>query len=265
MTMQWQAGGNFPEQYEDVNVTAFFRVFAEDLVRRVAPAAGERMLDIATGTGIVLRTALEQQPGLARATGLDMSPGMLAVAGKRLGDAAELVEGNAESLPFGDGDFDLIACQQGLQFVPDRPAALSEMKRVTSGGGRIAVACWRALEHQPGPAAVVQSAQEYMPDVAGAAGAPFALDRDALGALVTEAGFAAVDVAEVTLDSEYASAERLVEGFETGTPLALVLPGVDPEAVTRWRESTIELLRPLETADGLKVPMTTTLVTATSP
>ena len=265
MTMQWQSGGSFPDQYEDVNVTAFFRVFANDLIDRAAPAAGERMLDVATGTGIVLRTALERQPELARAVGLDLSAAMLEVARRTVGDDAELLEGNAESLPFGDGEFDLVTCQQGLQFVPDRAAALAEFRRVSSGGGRIAVACWRSLEHQPGPSALADLADQLGPEVAGAAGAPFALDHEALAALVGDAGFTSVEAIDVTLDSSYPSAERLVEGFETGTPLALMLPNVDPDDVTRWREASIAALKPLETGDGLTLPMTTTLVTATSP
>lgn len=264
MTMQWQSGGSFPAQYEHVNVTAFFRVFAADLIERAAPKAGERMLDVATGTGIVLRTARDRVPDLGRITGLDMSPGMLEVARALLGEDVELVEGDAQALPFGEGDFDLVTCQQGLQFVPDRLAALAELKRVSSGGGRIAVACWRSLEHQAGPRAIAQSAQDLSPEMAGAAGAPFALDRDALAELITAAGFTDVDVAEVTLDSTYDSAEQLVEGFETGTPLALVLPNIDPQTVTRWREAAIATLKPLQSSDGLRVPMTTTLVQATS-
>ena len=101
--------------------------------------------------------------------------------------------------------------------------------------------------------------------MAGAAGAPFALDSDALAELVTGAGFTEVQVHEVTLDSTYSSAEQLVEGFETGTPLALVLPNVDPDVVTRWREAAVAALKPLESGDALRVPMTTTLVQATSP
>ncbi len=265
MTMNWERGGKFPAQYEDVNVNAFFRVFAQDLVERLALTPGDRMLDIATGTGIVLRTAREQVPDLKRATGLDMSPGMLQVARERAGEGFEFIEGDATQLPFADGEFDVVTCQQGLQFVPERGKALAEMRRVGSGGGRVAVACWRPLDRQAGAAAIARSAQELAPELAGAAGAPFSLDRDELTALVETAGFADVTVTEVKLDSHYPSAERLVEGFETGTPLALVIPGLDQEAVAQWREAAIEELRSFEGADGLTLPMVTTLVTATSP
>jgi trans-aconitate methyltransferase len=264
MTMQWQSGGNFPAQYEDVNVAAFFRVFAQDLVDRLALTPADRLLDIATGTGIVVRTARERVPDLARVVGLDLSPAMLEVARERCGDDIELLEGDATELPFGDGEFTVLTCQQGLQFVPDRPAALAEFRRVTSGGGRIALACWRSLDHQIAASAIADAAEDLVPDMAAAGGAPFALDRDALAELVRGAGFEDVDVAEVTLDSRYASAQELVDGFATGTPLALVIPSQDPEKVAAWREKAIAILQPHETADGLVLPMTTTLVTARS-
>ncbi len=265
MTMQWQSAGDFPAQYENVNVKAFFAVFARDLVSRLALTPGDRLLDIATGTGIVVRSAREAEPSLERIVGLDLSAAMLEVARERCGEGIELIEGDATKLPFSGGEFTVLTCQQGLQFVPDRPAALAQFRRVTSGGGRIAIACWRSLEHQTGAAAIARAADGLVPDMAAAGGAPFALDRDALADLVSEAGFDELDVAEVTLDSRYESAEQLVDGFATGTPLALVIPSQDAAAVAKWRETAIGILREHETSDGLALPMTTTLVTAVSP
>ena len=215
MTMDWGTAGSFPERYEEINVTAFFKVFAEDLVERLSLRPGDRMLDVACGTGIVLRSARARVPDLGRLVGLDLTPAMLAVARERLGEGAELVEGDAQQLPFGDGEFDVVTCQQGLQFVPDRQAALAEMSRVSSGGGRVAIACWQGLERQPGAAALISAGEEIAPQLAAVASAPFALGRDELSGLVEGAGFTDIVTTDVTLDSRYPTADRLVAGFET--------------------------------------------------
>ena len=108
---------------------------------RRPPLGPQRALDLACGTGIVARRVAPRVAPGGSVAGLDVSPAMLAVARARA--AAEGVEvtwdeGNATSLPYGDGAFDLALCQQGLQFFPDQPAALRELHRVPPppAGGR---------------------------------------------------------------------------------------------------------------------------------
>jgi demethylmenaquinone methyltransferase/2-methoxy-6-polyprenyl-1,4-benzoquinol methylase len=106
------------------------------LVSRVAAGPGDRVLDVATGTGAVARE-------LGRCTGctvvgLDQSPEMLAEARRRMGDAAELVLGEADRLPFADGEFDALTFTYLLRYVEDPPATLRELARVVRPGGTIA-------------------------------------------------------------------------------------------------------------------------------
>ena len=119
------------EIYERHLVPRFFLPWARDLVHLVAPKPGERALDVACGTGAVTRLVAESvEPG-GRVVGLDVNAGMLAVA--RLAVASPNVEwreASALELPFGNGSFDIVVCQQGLQFFPDRPLALRQMRRV---------------------------------------------------------------------------------------------------------------------------------------
>jgi ubiquinone/menaquinone biosynthesis C-methylase UbiE len=117
-----------PELYERYLVPAIARLWAADLVERAAPKSGERVLDIACGTGIVARFAAATM-GIGHIVGLDINEGMLAVARSRSagsGPHIEWREASALDLPFPDNSFDLILCQLGLQFFPDQPRALRE-------------------------------------------------------------------------------------------------------------------------------------------
>ncbi|HEY8518728.1 MAG TPA: methyltransferase domain-containing protein [Gammaproteobacteria bacterium] len=140
---------SFPLMYERELVVPLFRPWVDDLFERVGLAEGDSLLDIACGTGIVARVARERLGRSARIVGVDVSAGMLAVAGELARDI-DWREGNAMSLPVpGDEKFTVVACQQGLQFVPDKLAAVREMRRVLAPGGRVVVATWLGLEHNP--------------------------------------------------------------------------------------------------------------------
>ena len=126
--------------YERVMVPAVFGPWAKDLLDTVALAAGTRVLDVACGTGIVARLAASQVGPTGRVVGLDTNEAMLAVARAQpqpTGAHVEWRQGDATKLPFPDAEFGAVLCQQGLQYVPDRAAALREMKRVLASGGRL--------------------------------------------------------------------------------------------------------------------------------
>ena len=248
MTMQWDKAGSFPVQYEDVNVKAFFEIFARDLVGRLDLTPADRLLDIATGTGIVVRTARDRVAGprsassastcrprcwrsrvTAPATGSSSSratPTQLPFAGRRV---------HGPHLPAGAP-------------VRARPArGAGGVPRVTSGGGRIAVACWRSLDHQKGASAIADAARGSRSRHGGGGAARRSLST-ATGSRSSsrDAGFDDVDVAEVTLDSRYASAQELVDGFATGTPLGTRDPEPGPRrrrAVAREGDRSARALR----------------------
>jgi ubiquinone/menaquinone biosynthesis C-methylase UbiE len=116
---QWQLHGSAPELYERYLVPAITALWATDLVERAAPQPGERVLDLACGTGIVARLAATRM-GAGR-IGMDINFGMLAVARSLSGDTARLIEwqeGSALALPFADDAFDLIFCQLGCSSFP---------------------------------------------------------------------------------------------------------------------------------------------------
>lgn len=132
-------GGSPPENYERYFVPAIGEPVARDLIDRAALRAGERVLDVACGTGIVARLAAEQVGETGTVAGLDVNPGMLAVARSVTPPETSIDwhEASAEDMPLPDDVFDVVLCQMGLQFMADKPAALSEMRRVLAPGGRI--------------------------------------------------------------------------------------------------------------------------------
>jgi ubiquinone/menaquinone biosynthesis C-methylase UbiE len=140
---------SFPEMYERWLVGPLFRPWAEVTFEVVNLSPGHRVLDIACGTGIVARVAREQLGAAGYIVGIDISADMLAVARKAVPEI-DWREGNAGALPLRDGEqFDVVVCQQGLQFFPDKPAAAAEMRRALAQGGRLAVATWRSDEEIP--------------------------------------------------------------------------------------------------------------------
>jgi ubiquinone/menaquinone biosynthesis C-methylase UbiE len=133
--------------YETNLVSRVFLPYAEKLVDLVSPTKDEDVLDLACGTGAVTRI-VAARCGPSRVTGVDLTEAMLAVA-RSLVPEVTFLQGAFDALPVADASADVVLCQQGLQFGPDRPAAVAEMARVLRPGGRIAVSCWTDVSDQP--------------------------------------------------------------------------------------------------------------------
>lgn len=140
---------SFPEMYERWLVGPLFQPWAETLLDRVRPDPGDCVLDVGCGTGIVARLARQRVGSTGKVVGVDLSPQMLEVAAKAAADV-EWRQGNAGALPAASGEsFDVVVCHQGLQFFPDKRAAVREMRRVMRSGGRLGIATWRSLGENP--------------------------------------------------------------------------------------------------------------------
>jgi len=139
----------FPQMYERELVGCLFRPWAELTLDEVGLSSGDRILDVACGTGIVARTALNRLGSGRGIVGIDISADMLAVA-SAVAPEIDWREGNAADLPLGpDEGFDVVICQQGLQFVADPTSAVGELRRALAPGGRLAVSTWRSDEEMP--------------------------------------------------------------------------------------------------------------------
>jgi SAM-dependent methyltransferase len=170
------------------------------------------VLDIACGTGIVSRLVAALVGTKGHVVGLDFSPAMLAAARRAAaaeGLEIEWREGSALDLPFGDASFDLVVCQMGMQFFPDRPRAVAEMHRVLAPGGRVVLSTWRGLDLHPFPAALARAVQARTGSPA--LGMPFVLGDPAdLAELLHNAGFGDVSVEPVEITADYTRPDEYV-------------------------------------------------------
>lgn len=140
------AQSSFPEIYEQALVGPLFRPWVEPMLDDVDLRPGDRLLDIACGTGIVARLAKGRLSGTGKVVGVDLSAPMLAVA-RQLAPEIDWREGDAGALPLLDHEqFDVVVSQQGLQFFPDKPAAVRQMHRALAANGRLALSTWRPEE-----------------------------------------------------------------------------------------------------------------------
>src|SRR5262249_10357717 len=138
--------------YEQWLVPSKFEALTDRLLAALQPRRGLCALDVACGTGIVARKIAGGVGPSGRGTGPDLSPAMLAVArptDERGTPDLDRHTGRAESLPFADASFDLVVCQQGLQFTVDKPASVAEMRRVLAPGGSVAASVWQGLDKHP--------------------------------------------------------------------------------------------------------------------
>lgn len=183
--------------YERWLVPPLFAPWAKALLDAALPAPGRAVLDVACGTGIVARCARERIGAGSRLVGVDSSAAMLAVAREAAPDV-EWRQGDAAALPLREGEhFDLVVCQQGLQFFADKPAALREMKRALAPGGRLAASVWRGLDEAPLLAKLHGLAERRLGPIVDRRHA-FA-DPGALEALLREAGLRELSVQPMRL------------------------------------------------------------------
>ncbi len=163
------------EVYEEFFVPALFGQWAAPMLDAAGVAAGDAVLDVGCGTGVVARAAARRVGPTGEVVGLDRNDGMLAVAARSL-EPVTWRQGVAERLPFDDGRFDRVLCQFAVMYFDDQRQGLREMARVLRPGGTVAIATWSAVEESPGYASMVDLLRRVVSDeAADALLAPFTL------------------------------------------------------------------------------------------
>lgn len=200
----WRLDSKAAEFYEQNFVPAIFGEWAALLVKAAKVAPGERILDVACGTGIAARTAADRV-GDSKVSGLDLNSSMLGVA-RKVRPGIDWNEGDVANLPFDSETFDVVLCQSALMFFPDRVKALQEMRRVLRPGGRAAVQVFGKSPGYEIAASVVE--QVAGKEEANIFRAPFMLhDPNEVTSLFDGADFQSVNIQTHILPARYPSLE----------------------------------------------------------
>jgi SAM-dependent methyltransferase len=256
----WQVAGNAAEVYERELVPAVFGPWGPRVVELAVLRRGLRVLDVACGTGLVARLAADAVGTEGYVTALDLNPAMLAVASELPapeGAAIEWVEGDAQALPFAEASFDVVCCQLGLQFFPDREGAVREMRRVLVPGGRAVVMVWREIARAPGFAVLAAALGRTIgADAETLMRAPFGLsDAGELSTLLETADLRDCAICAETGDVRFPSAEMFVRGYIEGSPLAGIVSTAPEQA---YEELVSEVEHDLDSYieyDSLRFPI----------
>lgn len=222
---QWQLDESAAESYERYFVLPFYAPEAQHLIELAGLMAGERVLDLACGTGIVARIAANKVGVNGMVVGLDRNESMLAVAHRASADISPLIKwqrAEAHNVPFPDSKFDVVFCQQGLQFFPHRLPALREIHRVLAPNGRLALSSMRPNKHNPeynlladvlerhaGPEAGMMVRSTFLP-----------LSINDLRSLLKSAGFHDVRILIGVGPVRYPSVNEFLRREMAGSPLA---------------------------------------------
>ena len=254
------------ENYQRYFVPAIGAPAARDLVDAADLRSGERVLDVACGTGVVARIARERVGPDGTVTGLDPNPAMLAVAAESTTAemAVEWHEAPAEAIPLPDDSFDVALCGMGLQFFTDKRAGLSEIRRVLVPGGRLVASL-------PGP---IPPPLEAMADglarYAGAESASFVHavfllhDPDEIRGLAADAGFDRIDVRSAKRPLELPPPREFLWQYVDSTPLGAQLAGLDEEQRGALEEEFEDRCREFVTDGALVGEVNMTTLTATN-
>jgi ubiquinone/menaquinone biosynthesis C-methylase UbiE len=252
-----------PENYDRHLTPVIFEPWADLLLETARVRSGDRVLDVASGTGVVARLAARHAGPDGRVVASDVSATMLAHAAARAaspgGAPIEYLEAAATELPLAEHAFDVVLCQQGLQFFADRAAAAAEMHRVLRPGGAVGMAVWaRGQRIEPfddyADALIEASVDPPFPNAYESSS--FVIGPEELQTLLSDAGFAETAVSVVEHTIVWPSAAARAAGIR-GTPYGPLVARLPPD---RREALELDLLAGAPAAGGEPVRRPTTAV-----
>jgi ubiquinone/menaquinone biosynthesis C-methylase UbiE len=216
--------GSIPENYDRHMVPLIFEAYARDISQRVAALAPKAVLETAAGSGVVTRALAPVLGPDASYAVTDLNQPMLDYAKARQGEDSRMTwqKADAQALPFADGTFDLVCCQFGVMFFPDRPSGYREARRVLKSGGSFLFNAWDRIEENVFANDVTDALATFFPN-----DPPRFMARTPHGyhdiALIrsdlTKAGFTYATIETVAAQSRAPSARHVALAYCQGTPL----------------------------------------------
>ena len=258
--------GSIPGLYDRYLVPLLFRPYAEEIAQRVLELQPKRILETAAGTGVVTQALHAAAPD-AEIVATDLNEAMLEVAAGRIeSDLVKFQPADALDLPFEDASFDLVVCQFGIMFFPDKVRGNSEARRVLAEGGRYLTVIWDSMRRNPGSELLSDSVAALFPD-----DPPRFLDRTPFGSSdpaqiehdLLAAGFTDIEFETVEKRSRGPSARDAAMGMCLGSPLRTEIEERDAGKLDQAVEVASAALMSWEGVMGFDAPMSAHIVVAT--
>lgn len=259
-------GGSIPGVYDRHLGPLLFDPYADEVALRVRPLLPGHVLETAAGTGIVT-AALHLALPDAHIIATDLNPAMLEVAGGRIRSANVTFEAaDAQHLRFADESFDLVVCQFGVMFYPDKAAGNAEARRVLRDGGKYLLVIWDSIERNPAAKLAMDAVANLFPEdrpsflyrVPHGYSDPAQIEDDLLAA-----GFGEVEIETVETRSKPISARDAAIGICQGTPLRNEIEERDPSKLEQATSAAADALKALEQGGRLDSRLSAHIVTAT--
>jgi ubiquinone/menaquinone biosynthesis C-methylase UbiE len=236
--------GSIPEIYERYMVPLIFEPYAADLAGRIAAAAPEDLLETAAGTGVLTRAIAARLPGV-RLVATDLNQPMLDMAATKQNGGVTWRKADALALPFEDQSFDVVACQFGAMFFPDKIAAYKQARRMLKPGGHFFLNVWDKIAANEFADVVTQTLAVLFPQDPPRfmARTPHGYhDVEKIRAELTAAGFADISIETVDHRSKAASPKDPAIAYCQGTPLRNEIEARDASCLDEATQAATDAL-----------------------
>lgn len=248
----WDKSANYYEQ----SWGSQLQIALDKLIALANPQAGERVIDIASGSGLSTFPIAELVGDNGTVLGTDISEEMVKLtqsnAEKRACDNVSFARMSADELQCEDNSFDLSVCSLGLMYVPDSQAAIEQMYRVTKPGGRAVMSVWGARKNcgwaEIFPIVNEQVASEVCPLF-------FSLGTgDSLLFALENAGFENIEIERISTTLIFESDKAACEAAFLGGPVSLAYDRFDEATRNQVQGEYLESLKPFQKGAGYHVP-----------